>query len=126
MSRSVEIVCTACGEDAMIRREPVYEGFTKTGERCVCVSCGHVYASEEEVPFKASSRPDVFSDSDRSKIIDVFKDDEKGHTCLHCRHYVLNPFVQRCGLTQKLVEATDTCGQFDPAEEADDAAEKQD
>jgi len=53
----------------------------------------------------------------------VFGDDEYGRTCRHCRHYIVNPFTQRCDLHKKEVEATDFCPDFDrkpsppPAEE---------
>jgi len=113
-ARPVEIICAACGADTLIRREPVYDGFRKAGERLVCVSCGHVYPCEEEVPFKTDKKPAVFGAEDRPETIRVFTDDERGGTCRLCRHYVKNPFVQRCGLHGKPVEATDFCGDFAP------------
>ena len=112
--RSLEIHCTACGADTLVKREPVYDGFTKTGEVFRCISCGHTFADEDDVPFNASADPKVFGEEDRSKTIDVFKDDEKGRNCRHCRHYVVNPFTQRCGVHEKEVEATDFCDQFEP------------
>ncbi len=117
------ILCAACNADTFIRREPVYEGFKKTGERLFCVSCGHEYTDEAEVPYRAMGRPQVFTDADRSQRVDLFQGDEKGRNCRHCRHYVVNPFVQRCGLHQIEVQATDLCGAFsakDEAEEKDD------
>lgn len=117
-TKGMAIRCSACGADTFIRREPVYEGFRKTGERLLCVSCGHAYASEADVPFLARSRPQVFSDADRSAPVDLFQGDEKGHNCRHCRHYVVNPFVQRCGLHRMEVQATDRCEDFSAREEA--------
>lgn len=106
------IQCPACGEETFLRREPVYDGFVRTGETLSCVGCGHVFAREAEIPFVSMERPKVFSDADRSKKVEIFTSSDRGHTCRHCRHYVTNPFVQRCGLHQIEVQATDCCPDF--------------
>lgn len=113
-SRSLEIVCAACGRETLVRREPVYDGFRKTGERFVCVSCGHAYSAESEVPFKEKPVVRVFSEADRPKPVEVFEAGEGRAVCGHCLHYVVNPFTQRCGLRFKTVQATDTCADFAP------------
>lgn len=113
MAASLEIVCKACGKDTLVRREAVYEGFKKTGEKYVCASCGHAYGSEAEVPFKVSRRSAVFTDADRTPKVEVFRAEEKGRTCRHCANYLVNPFTQRCGLHFKEVQATDSCADFE-------------
>jgi hypothetical protein len=120
--QSMAIICSACNADTFVRREPVYEGFTKTGEIISCVSCGHTFADEADVPFKDTSGPQIFTEADRSKTLDVFKGDEKGHNCRHCRHYTVNPFIQRCGFHKVEVQASDVCDDFSPKgeEEADE------
>ncbi len=121
--RAFAILCSVCGADTFVRREPVYVGFKKTGERILCVSCGHSYASEVEVPYKTSEHPAVFPAADRTPRVDIFRGDEKGRNCRHCRHYVVNPFVQRCGRRDVEVQATDLCDVFeerpDPSESGD-------
>ena len=112
MASSVEIVCRACGKDTLIRREPVFDGLKKTGDRLLCASCGHVYGDEADVPFKTARRSAVFSEAERPRRVDVFRDDEKGRTCRHCKHYLVNPFTQRCGMHFKEVQATDSCSDF--------------
>ncbi|MFC1452903.1 hypothetical protein ACFLSJ_06115 [Verrucomicrobiota bacterium] len=114
MARSVEIACAACGAETLLRREPVYEGFRKTGEKLLCASCGHEFASEEEVVFREAEAVRVFGEDDAPAHVDLFEEDEKGRNCRHCRHYVVNPFVQRCGLHMREVAATDFCGDFSP------------
>jgi hypothetical protein len=113
-SSSTQIVCSACGEESMLRREPLYDGFSKVGERLSCVSCGHEYGSEEEVPFKSVGRPKLFGDADRSRKVDIFSSEDDLRNCRHCRHYVMNPFSQRCNLHQREVDATDLCDRFEP------------
>lgn len=107
-----QIRCTACGEDSLLKRAPRYDGFKKVGETLSCAACGHVYASEAEVPFKGRARPSIFDESDKPQTRVVFHNDEKGRMCGHCRHYVVNPFTQRCGKHNRVVEATDGCDNF--------------
>lgn len=114
---SAQIVCSACGEDSLVVRTPVYDGFTRTGETLTCACCGHEYASEDEVPFKGPSKSAVFDESDAPDSIDPFKNDERGRLCRYCKHYLVNPFTQKCGLHMRLVEATDSCEAFTPMPE---------
>jgi hypothetical protein len=108
------IICSECGENSFVRREPVYDGFKKTGEKIICTSCGHIYDDESLVPFIEKQAPKVFTADDRSKKVRIFKSDEIGHNCHHCDHYTVNPFMQRCGLHGREVDATDTCANFTP------------
>lgn len=110
------IHCAACGEDTLLKRAPKYEGFKKVSETLSCASCGHVFASEAEVPFKRRARPQVFGEDDAPRVPSIFRDEEKGRACLHCKHYVVNPFTQRCGKRNRIVEATDVCDDFETKE----------
>jgi hypothetical protein len=111
-AKSLEINCPACGRETLLMRRPKYEGFTKVGELLSCTSCGHVFTSEEEVPFKGKSTVKVFTEADRSKDIKVFGANEVEKLCLNCASYVVNPFVQWCAYHKKEVEATDSCDHF--------------
>ena len=118
---AVEIICRSCGADALLKREPVYEGLSKTGDRLVCSSCSFEYASEEDVPFKVrQTAPEIFTDADRSAKVEVFDASENRILCRYCAHYIVNPFTQFCAIHKKEVQATDTCDQFTPSEEKDD------
>jgi hypothetical protein len=119
-AKSREIVCTACGTDALLRIEPIFEGFRKTGERSFCASCGFEFPAGQ-VPFKEKKTISVFSEADREKKVDVFSRDDRGRNCRYCEHYTVNPFTQRCGLTNRIVQAMDCCEKFQPRE----AEEKQ-
>jgi len=110
--RPIEITCPACGQDSLLLRKPRYEGFTKAGEDLSCASCGHPFASEEEVPFRGKAVPRVFTDADKSRKIEVFTEDDKGRMCLYCASYIVNPFTQWCSRHKKEVQATDTCENF--------------
>jgi hypothetical protein len=112
-STSIEIECAGCGGDALLIREPVYEGFQKTGEILKCSACGHTYATEEEVPFKHRRQVEVFTDEDRSPDPELFDEGEASGLCRYCANYVVNPFMQWCGLHRKEVQATDSCDRFE-------------
>lgn len=109
----VELTCPACGRDSWLLRKPRYDGFTKTGETLTCALCGHEFASEDEIEFK-DRRPKIFSEADRPMPMKVFSESEKGKMCRYCAEYVVNPFLQRCGLHRCEVQATDTCPHFRP------------
>lgn len=109
---AVEILCTACGNDAWLVRKPRYEGLKKVGETLSCSVCGYEFASEEVVPYKEAKKPQVFSDTDRSPTVEVFKNGENSRLCRYCEHYVINPFLQWCTKRKKEVEATDSCPDF--------------
>jgi len=112
----LEIVCSECGAEAFLSREPVYDGFTKTGETLSCSACGAVFSSEEEVPFKEKEiAPQIFTDADRSPKVEVFEEGENRRLCRYCADYVVNPFMQFCSHHKKEVQATDSCGDFKPA-----------
>lgn len=116
--KSMEIHCEACGETALVRAEPVYDGFKKTGEAFICLNCGKRYACAEETPFlSAVSRPKVFSDADKPKAPSIFSEDERQRSCGWCAHFVVNPFSQRCGLSNKETESTNLCVRFERKKE---------
>lgn len=112
--KSLEINCSVCGKTALVRTEPVYDGFKKTGEVFICVLCGARYACAAETPFvKDDTRPKVFNEDDKPKMPSIFSDDERQHCCGWCRHFVVNPFSQRCGLNNQEIQATDLCVRFE-------------
>jgi len=113
MNASVEISCSHCGAEAFLKREPVYEGFSKVGETLSCSACGFVFASEAEVPFKeAAPAFKIFTEADRSEKVHIFDEGENRQLCRYCANYVVNPFMQFCSHHKKEVQATDSCPDF--------------
>ena len=119
---AVEIICRNCGADTLLNREAIYEGFSKSGEKLICSTCGFEYASEEEVPFKSKKvDPVIFTEADQTAKVEVFDEEENKSICRYCANYIINPFTQFCAIHKKEVQATDTCGQFAQSEEKDDS-----
>lgn len=120
----LEFLCPACGAEALLRREPKYDGFKKIGERLFCAACGHEFVAEQDVPFKQAQMPSVFSEDDRTRTVNIFQSDEKDRNCRHCKRYVVNPFVQRCALHHREVQATDLCADFETKQPGDEEGPK--
>ena len=120
--QGIEIMCPGCGRESLLKREPLYDGFRRVGEKLSCLACGRTFASEAEVPFKTVRQPRVFDKTDAPAPVKIFKAGEAGRLCRHCADYVVNPFVQRCARRGKIVEATDSCPFFSarpqPADES--------
>lgn len=121
---NAEIHCPGCGRESLLMRKPKYDGFKRVGEELTCAACGYAFAAEAEVPFKQARKIAIFTDDDKPRVVDVFKDDPRHRLCRYCLHYVVNPFRQWCGLHRRDVQATDTCDRFktrpEPAAGPDD------
>ncbi len=114
---SAEIDCTACGQTALARREARYENFRKVGESIICTACGHVFdPADAPRPRTESGVPRLFTEADKPDPVQLFAADELGRCCRHCRHFVVNPFTQRCGLHNRVTQATDLCFDFEAAD----------
>jgi hypothetical protein len=108
--------CSACKQETLILTEPIYDGFTKIGDRRTCSSCGaDLFAGDPKPsPSKADPLASLFGDDAAPEKIDLFDvEAETGKMCRKCVHYVLHPFTQRCGLHDREVQATDSCPQFE-------------
>lgn len=114
-------VCPSCREDTLFITEAVYDGFHKTGETRRCSLCGDVVPVSEEKKTSGSRSPsrgnalwDAFAKEHPPSGPDLFDiEQETARLCRKCVHYVVNPFTQRCMLHDRVVEATDSCDQFD-------------
>ncbi|MDP8215453.1 MAG: hypothetical protein RAO92_02340 [Candidatus Euphemobacter frigidus] len=93
------IFCPHCRQESAVKVVKKYDGFTLVGEVKTCAFCGHEFL-EEEPEYIEKHPPGWVHDQDLKKV------------CHRCRHYVVNPFIQKCVLRQKEVEATDTCSDF--------------
>jgi len=99
-SKKAEIRCPVCVKVTLVIRRPRFDGLKKVGESLSCSVCGTEFEDEAQVEFVEREKAEVFTEEDGVRL------------CLNCQRYVVNPFVQRCMLTLKEVEATDTCEKF--------------
>lgn len=110
--------CPSCNKDVLFVSEKQYDGFSVVGEILRCTECGgEQQASETAATKKADPLADLFSDADLEKNPQVFDGNENATMCRYCMHYVVNPFRQRCMVHEKDVDATDTCGDFEAADQ---------
>lgn len=94
-----KIFCPHCRQESAVSVVKIYDGFTEVGETVNCAFCGYEFGEEEPEVIKERP-PGWVDDKDLKKV------------CHRCRHYVINPFVQKCVLHQREVEALDTCAEF--------------
>ncbi len=109
--------------ESLLKREPVYEGFRRARVKLSCLSCGHVFGSEAEVPFKQKHAPSVFSREDAAAPVKIFQGE--GGPPLPplrgLRGQSLCPALRPAG---KIVEATDSCEFFQRLQPADESGAK--
>ncbi len=84
--------CVSCGQESLVKIVTRYDGFTPAGEMEVCAFCGA--DSPGEIPSESGLPEGLRREGPR-------------RVCYLCAEYVLNPFVQKCSLTGKEVEALD-------------------
>ncbi len=109
---ALEIRCTQCGAETLLRREPLYEGFRKVGETLACSGCGHRFPDEASVPYITRPPVAIFSEADRPRTPALFSEADKTRNCRHCAHYLKNPFTQWCSRHKRETEALDVCADF--------------
>lgn len=96
-----KVICPGCRQETVLKVTKKYDGFTPVGEARTCPFCGYEFGEAE--PEKVKERvPGWIHDRGLKRV------------CHRCRHYVVNPFVQKCGLTGEEVDALDNCSQFSP------------
>lgn len=98
-SGSKKIFCPNCRQESAVKVVKQYDGFTLVGKISTCAFCGYEFEEEE---------PEVIKEIPPGWV----KDENLKKVCRRCLHYVVNPFVQKCGISQREVEATDTCEKF--------------
>ena len=98
-SGSKKIFCPSCRQESAVKVVKKYDGFTLIGEMDTCAFCGYEFGEEEPEIIKERP-PGWVNDKDLKKL------------CHRCRHYVINPFIQKCVLHDREVEATGTCRDF--------------
>ncbi len=97
-----KIICPYCRQESAVKLVKQYDGFTLVGEVRTCAFCGRELADEELTYLK-------------EKIPEGLRQKGQRRNCYLCEHYVVNPFLQKCVLHNREVEALDSCPDFSPA-----------
>ena len=99
LKKSGIILCPHCSQEAPVKTKKIYQGLKYIGNQYTCGFCQYEF-SENEIPWA------------EEKTLNVIDTTDTGHICQYCKHYIINPFTQRCLIHQKDVNATDSCAQF--------------
>ena len=116
------IVCPHCGEKTLPKDKKIYDdGFNLKEVKTVCAFCGGEVAPSDsgaEEPQKrsaaAAERLSALLGGEKVEKISFAPDAGDGRNCLHCRHYIKHPFMDRCGITLQEIDVMGSCGKFDP------------
>ena len=123
MKNGDKAVCPHCGERTLVREKKCYdENFSLTGVRFFCSLCGGELKPEENgstpqaARKQAADRLSQLLGGEKAAKVRLAPEADDGHFCLHCRHFIKHPFMNRCGVTMREVEATGSCAKFEAAE----------
>ncbi|MBQ7694901.1 MAG: hypothetical protein IJT50_07225 [Lentisphaeria bacterium] len=124
MNNGKKVLCPHCGERTLAREKKILDdNFTPVGVKFVCVFCGGELEIPAAAPASAPSKQEQASErlsrllgGEKVTKVGFAPEADDGHFCLHCRHFVKHPFINRCGLTMKEVQAIDGCEKFEAAE----------
>lgn len=95
------IKCPQCSQRAPLKIEKIFDDtFNPIGEKKICAFCKTEF-KENEIEYAPAKTPKIFDPSAERKI------------CQYCRHYVMNPWTQKCMVWNKEVTATDSCEKFE-------------
>ena len=120
MKNGEKIICPHCCEKSFVREKKNYdEAFVLKKVEFVCALCGRKL--EKKDPEKsgaagknsASDRLSALLGGEKVQKISFAPEAGDGRFCLHCVNYIKHPFLNRCGLTLKEIQATDSCEHFE-------------
>ena len=121
MKKGDKIKCPHCGENSLLKEKKSFnDAFELCGCVLVCAFCGKE-VKEQKSSEKAPGTQGKKSAADRlSQLlggeevtkVSIAADADDKRFCCYCAHYIKHPFMNRCGLTLKEIEATDRCENF--------------
>jgi len=116
--------CPHCGQETIVRKKTMYDGWKATGDLLVCGLCGKTLDSPAPT---ASGTKDSAELEQRKKAeallgttLDAHKTlarDDDAHFCKNCRHYIVHPFQSRCLYWNRPVEPMSDCPKYEPKPE---------
>ena len=119
MKNGEKILCPHCGEKSFLKEKKIYDdAFALKEVKFLCALCGKTVnnnsgkISAPSPSAVAAERLSALLGGEKAVKITLAPEADDGCFCLHCRHYIKHPFMNRCALTMKEIQATDSCGSF--------------
>ena len=124
MNSGKKVLCPHCGERTLVKEKKILDdNFSPVGVKFVCAFCGgeleNPASASVPVPSKqekAAERLSRLLGGEKVAKVGFAPESDDGHFCLHCKNFIKHPFMNRCGLTMKEVQAIDGCEKFEAAE----------
>ncbi|MBE6369325.1 MAG: hypothetical protein E7056_04085 [Lentisphaerae bacterium] len=120
MQPNEKLLCPHCKEQSMAKLRNKMDGFKKVGEELVCMLCNKVlapYEPQASAPTtgnRLKALGELLGGGEQSAAIQLTAGADEKRFCKDCRHFMPHPFVDRCDLDNRPVEAMDDCGEFTP------------
>ena len=123
MKAGDHIRCPHCGDNTFVKEEVVMDGWTVQGKQLVCALCGRNLAD--------AAAPDAAPENDAAdpgrlaalsgllgeKPVEKPRLDTTGdlrHFCKDCLHFIVHPFMTRCGKFNRDVDPMGDCPSYQP------------
>lgn len=123
MKNGEMIKCPHCGEKSLAKEKREFDDdFSLKSSSFFCALCGGKLEEkkEETAPGKKSKATDRLAallGEKRHGTSFFAPDEDDGKVCLHCRHCIKHPFMDRCGITMREVDVMESCDRFEAKEE---------
>ncbi|MBQ4107385.1 MAG: hypothetical protein IJC73_07395 [Lentisphaeria bacterium] len=108
--------CPHCGEESLVKKQALMDGFRKTGEILICALC-QARVGEPAAPGADGGVEDrcrnlaaLLGGDEREKT--VLTADAGTRFCRDCRHFIAHPFLARCGLNGEPADPMADCPEF--------------
>ena len=112
--------CPHCGEDSIVRKKTLFDGWKAAGEILVCSLCGKQVGNAsadagQSVARAADERLRKAESLLGSRLEPKKTLDREGieRFCKNCTHYLVHPFQSRCLLWNRAVEPMADCPKFE-------------
>jgi len=122
MKAGDRIRCPHCGDNTFVKEEVVMDGWTVKGKKLTCAMCGQKLADAEN----AATAKESDGGADKAKLSALSgllgeKPVEKPkfdcdatlrRFCKDCAHFVIHPFMTRCGKFDRDVDPMGDCPEY--------------
>ena len=122
MKAGDRISCPHCGDNTFVKEEVVMDGWTVKGKKLTCAMCGHKLGDVEagtadgsRDAAKEKAKLSALSGLLGEKPVEKPKFDVAGDLrrfCKDCSHFVVHPFMTRCGKFDRDVDPMGDCPEY--------------
>ena len=115
MQPNEKITCPFCHEQSIAKKKTKFDGFTQLGEVLVCMLCNAELGPVESAATQsAAGKLAALLGAAPPAAARLAAAENEKRFCKDCRHFLPHPFVDRCELDNRPVEAMGDCEKYIP------------